>query len=137
MKDFTLYPEALALRELGFDEPCFGYFRDGKLSGVNKWDRKDWEFHIISNKDITNITHEIVLAPTYSQAFRWFREKHHLIGTIEYVGGAKYETTWWDICVVGHFNVNPSEWTMKYQPYEQAELACLQKLIEIVKNKAI
>jgi hypothetical protein len=24
---------------------------------------------------------------------------------------------------------------MKYQPYEEAELACLKKLIEIVKNK--
>jgi hypothetical protein len=25
MKDFTLYPEAFALKELGFDEDCFGY----------------------------------------------------------------------------------------------------------------
>jgi len=24
MKDFIPYPEALALKELGFDEPCFG-----------------------------------------------------------------------------------------------------------------
>ena len=25
-KEFVLYPEALELKELGFDEPCFGYY---------------------------------------------------------------------------------------------------------------
>lgn len=70
-----------------------------------------------------------------SLVFRWFREKHHLIGGVEYIGGATPSTTWWDIYVVGHFNTNASKMTMKYQPYEEAELACLRKLIQIVKNK--
>ena len=74
-------------------------------------------------------------APTYSQAFRFFREKYNLKGGIEYIGGEKPNTTWWDIYVIGHFNINTKEMSMKYQPYEQAELACLKKLIEIVKNK--
>lgn len=26
MKDFTLYPEALELKELGFNEPCFDMY---------------------------------------------------------------------------------------------------------------
>lgn len=144
MKDFVLYPEALALKELGFDEPCFGYFHDGKLSGVNKWDRKDWEFHIISNKDITNTIHEIVLAPTYSQAFRWFREKHDLKISFSYWNGYngfisekmayRYE------CYVIPQNgmsivVRGKEGNVYFKNYEEAELACLQKLIEIVKNK--
>ena len=45
------------------------------------------------------------------------------------------KTTWWDIYVVGHYNIEYNEMEMKYQPYEEAELACLKKLIEIVKNK--
>jgi hypothetical protein len=74
--------------------------------------------------DNYNRTDYLVSAPLYQQAFRWFREKHNLKGGILYIGGLKPETTWWDIYVVGH-----------YQPYEEAELACLKKLIEIVKNK--
>lgn len=76
----------------------------------------------------------IALTGVNSMAFRWFREKYHLIGGIEYIGGATPNTTWYDIYVVGHFNTNTSKMTMKYQPYEEAELACLKKLIEIVKN---
>jgi hypothetical protein len=105
MKDFILYEQAFALKQLGFN---FGVF--SSLSS----------------------TENTILVPTYSQAFRWFREKHNLIGGIQYIGGLKPETTWWDIYVVGHFNTYPKEWEMKYQPYEEAELACLKKLIEIV-----
>jgi hypothetical protein len=28
-KEFVSYEEALALKELGFDEPCFGYYDEG------------------------------------------------------------------------------------------------------------
>ena len=76
-----------------------------------------------------------VLAPTFSQAFRWIREKHNLIGGIEYIGGLKPKTTWWDIYVVGHYNIDSKKMEMKYQPYEEAELACLKKLIKIAKEK--
>jgi hypothetical protein len=68
---------------------------------------------------------------------RWFREKHNLIGGVEYIGGMKPATTWWDIYVVGYYNIDHKEMSMKYQPYEEAELACLKKLIEIVKNKPL
>ena len=68
-----------------------------------------------------------------AMAFRWFREKHNLRCQINYIGGLINKTTWWDISVIGHYNTDPKEWEMKYQPYEEAELACLKKLIEIVK----
>jgi hypothetical protein len=140
MKDFTLYQEALELRDLGFDEPCFGYYKDGRMSGVNKWDRKDWEFHVISNKDITNTTHEIVLAPTYSQAFRFFREKYGLHtwvgcktldnGKTVYIGnGRTIPNTLKDGFIVDIIPYEPKD------TFEEAELACLKKLIEIVKQK--
>lgn len=135
MKDFVPYQEALALKELGFNEPCIASYMQSMRFNIHEQNGLHWE--TITNSGYIKEYPKACTAPTYSQALRWFREKHHLIGTIEYVGGATPETTWWDICVVGHFNTNPSEWTMKYQPYEQAELACLQKLIEIVKNKAI
>ena len=115
-KEFVPYQESLELKELGFDEPCLGWYTSDKSL------IKDYVIKM-------NLK-----APTFSQAFKWFREKYHLIGGIEYIGGATPNTTWWDIYVVGHFNTDTSKMTMKYQPYEEAELECLRKLIEIVKK---
>ena len=115
-KEFIPYEQALELKQLGFNEPCYyDYNFGGEIT--NKW------------------AIGLVPAPLYQQAFRWFREKYHLIGGVEYIGGEKPNTTWWDIYVVGHYNVDYKEMSMKYQPYEEAELACLKKLIEIVKNE--
>ena len=119
-KDFTPYQEAFELKQLGFDEPCFAsYYHAGRKLDICEY---------INHGEYT------VLAPTYSQAFRWFREKYHLIGGIEYIAGETPKTTWWDIYVVGHYNIDYKKMSMKYQPYEEAELACLKKLIEIVKQ---
>ena len=120
-KEFVPYEEALALKELGFDELCLGYYtiyRDGEVKLFTSY------------KGFRNLE-----APTFSQAFRWFREKHNLIGGVQYIGGLKPKTTWWDIYVVGHFNTNICEMSIEYQPYEEAELACLKKLIEIANEQ--
>jgi hypothetical protein len=145
MKDFTLYPEALELKQLGFDEPCM--MKVYWLNSVHKDTKIPFEPNVyINGKDIEfkyslPKKHPIegfgaleLNIPTYAQAFRWFREKHNLIGGVEYIGGMKPTTTWWDIYVVGHYNIDPKEMSMKYQPYEKAEQACLVKLIEIVKE---
>jgi hypothetical protein len=61
----------------------------------------------------------------YQQAFRWFRENHNCHHTIhlnkKYVG-ITYSS-------VVNFSID------EYETYEETELACLKKLIEIVKNK--
>jgi hypothetical protein len=122
MKDFTLYPEAFELKQLGFNEPCLGYYIANTL--------------FISNDNVYNSTDiPVIKAPLYQQAFRWFREKHNLRCQINYIGGLVNKTTWWDISVIGHYNTDPKEWEMKYQPYEEAEVACLRKLIEIANDK--
>ena len=121
-KEFAPYEEALALKELGFDQPCFGYFILGQL-------------FVTSDTVYNSLGIPVCKAPTFSQAFRWFREKHNLRCQINYIGGLINKTTWWDISVIGHYNTDPKEWEMKYQPYEEAELACLRKLIEIANDK--
>ena len=132
-KEFIPYEQALELKELGFDSVCFGFYNPrheiGDLRANPLYEHSGGCF------DNYNRTDYLVSAPLYQQAFRWFREKHNLKGGILYIGGLKPETTWWDIYVVGHYNIEYNEMEMKYQPYEEAELACLKKLIEIVKNK--
>jgi hypothetical protein len=115
MKDFVFHEEALALKELGFDEPCFGYY-DSKSTltiSTNKTVVKDWVWI-----DNSLVPINMTLAPTFSQAFRFFREKYDLfISIMHYENG---------------YSINDLR---RFDTHEEAELACLKKLIEIVKQK--
>jgi hypothetical protein len=138
-KEFVTYEIALELKQLGFDEPCFGYYVDGELRGINLGMEelggiepyyKRFGFHTLSNHDIDNLNKIVVTAPTYSQAFRWFREKYNLFGQVNIRTYYIYE-----ISNDGIGIKMVSQYDKLLNTYEEAELACLQKLIEIVKNK--
>jgi len=107
-KDFILHPEALELKELGFDEPCFGVYatKDGYV-------RK-------------SAYDEIGNAPTYSQAFRFFREKYGLCIVIKPIDDKKLD--------LGYNLLKNGLIMSAHLTYEEAELVCIKKLIEIVKT---
>ena len=133
-KEFVPYEQALELKKLGFNEPCYAYFS-------NKYTYVDTiikPIHVISeniNESALIRKLEITcLSPTFSKAFRWFREKYNLIPDIQYYGNWNFE-----IFRIGEFaepmdDVNV-DYTFKGGTYEEAELECLKKLIEIIKNK--
>jgi hypothetical protein len=129
-KEFIQYEQALALKELGFDEPCFGYYYT--LNG------KDWKF--AEKSEYYRLDNEIniggkfsLLAPTYSQAFRWFREKYGLYHSIGLDNSLENDVNC-DYQIINH-NQSISEFKTDFKSYEEAELACLIKLIEIIKTK--
>lgn len=65
--------------------------------------------------------------PLYQQAFRWFRDKHHLDSFIK--PSYKLDTKkGYYFCFDGYVSSG------YFKTYEEAEKACLDKLIEIVKN---
>ena len=103
-KEFVNYNQALKLKELGFDEPCIMYI-DDEGDLIND-DTAEWI--------------GAIKCPLKSQAFRWFREK--------YGNFLRYD--WGE---VPHFLMIQIEMT-KGKTYEEAELACLTKLIEIVEQ---
>ena len=117
--EFISYEQAVALKELGFDEPCFGNYEDGKDS-----------FYLFEQnfKENTNSYYdEEVSAPLKQQVFKWFRENHQLNSWVYNSDLNKYFFT---ILQNGRIvKANKS-----FLTYEEAELACLNKLIEIVKN---
>jgi hypothetical protein len=133
-REFAPYEPSLNLKELGFDEPCFRFFySDGRISD-------NLENDIISKDYInTRINGYSELnscsAPTFSQAFRWFREKHKLYHTINMFGD--WDKPQYSYLVSGRTMNNPAHmWYFEDKDsHEEAELACLIKLIEIVKNK--
>jgi hypothetical protein len=126
-KEFIPHEQALALKELGFNESCLGWYQDNTL-----------RLDINSNQSIR--FHELLgrfkgglLAPTYQQAFRWFREKYNLASHI----ATYWQHDWNNYSYQYYFVEDKIEWNgmEHYKTYEEAELECLKKLIEIVKNK--
>ena len=121
-KEFVPYAESLALKQLGFDEPSVSGF---------------------SYPDSDNLLTQAIL---YQQAFRWFREKYDIKISIDYkstdeicyffrisfqrlANGENPPVMVWHHC---------NSWlglNMPLSTYEEAELACLRKLIEILKTK--
>lgn len=124
-KEFVKYETALALKELGFDEPCLGYYfgKDEKVYTSNE----DVKPPFIPSLD----SKVMFRAPLKQQAFRWFREKHQIHSTITSISQESWQ---WHI-------TKPSESLGKlyeedFYTYEEAEDACIDKLIEIVKNES-
>ncbi len=129
-KEFIPYEQALELKKLGFNEECLAFY-NSTFRTPNELLYPQYGGEVGN----WNVENHLISAPLYQQAFRWFREKYNLLCQINYISGLTNKTTWWDIAIVGHYNIDHKDWEMKYQPYEEAELACLKKLIEIVKNK--
>jgi len=137
-KEFVTYEQAKILKEFGFDEPCFGYYYT--LNG------KTWQFaekeQYYRLDDEVNIGGKFsLLAPLKQQVFRWFREKykyHIVITNTNGLGKSKgfgYEISIQNsndvIAEYGSIYVPDEPWL---NTYEEAEDACIDKLIEIVKG---
>jgi hypothetical protein len=125
IKEFVPYELAVKLKELGFDEKCFCNWEES-------WSPEpEDEIRMVLTTDQTWLRPGWIRAPTFSQAFRWFREKYlynpHFFskedGTFVwcirwYVDGLQKDSPYFSSIT-----------------YEEAELACLEKLIEILETK--
>jgi hypothetical protein len=100
--EFIKYEQALALWEIGYNEPSLRtYFQlYGNFKYGDSW------------------------APLKQQVFRWFRENYDLYYIIA-------KSKLWFVCING-VNIGQS-----FDTYEEAENACIDKLIEIAKQQVI
>ena len=132
-KEFVPYELAVKLKELGFDEPCLGFYNhQGQLILMAQEDESSIETYKNSYVEMGMQ----YAAPLYQQAFRWFREKYFIHGEPKYKGGLTKETAWYDYIIISNIDWDDSKIKNKqYKTYEEAELACLEKLIEIAELK--
>jgi hypothetical protein len=134
--EFIPYQQALDLKELGFDEPCFGYYNNiGKLFFNTNGQPvgKDWVWE--GNQIVPT---DMALAPLYQQCFRFFREKYKLYHHITQYYGEHFFYKIEDMVHPRRYEEYPVEKLRNFGEYtsqEDAELACLIKLIEIVKDE--
>jgi hypothetical protein len=117
-REFTPYDRSLKLKELGFNEPC-----------ITKYVETSRGFIL----ELTNICTTLgqlpsIDAPTFSQAFRWFREEYDIIHNVDRIFQDEFGYT---ITPDDNEPING----FCFNTYEEAELACLDKLIEIVESK--
>lgn len=123
-KEFVTYEIAKELKDLGFDEPCIGSYSNKKTFNFTKGGLM---------YKTTPCEPEFCIAPLWQQAFRWFRDKHSLIAVPLYIGG---DYRYYDILINDDATGEEIEYDQMLIPkYEEAELACLEILIEIVKNR--
>jgi hypothetical protein len=137
-KEFIPYEQALALKELGFRSP---YPIGGYQSGAVFYYEKGNLYYDGRPMYSSDAHAGQIDAPLYQQAFRWFRDKYNLRGFIGFRPNVKqFDYHIYDMSLSGkeyvkqrtmeEFNKDP-----KVGTYEEAELECLKKLIEAVKNK--
>jgi hypothetical protein len=111
-QDFVPYGLALKLKELGFNEECIAYYDL----------RNDLEFY---GGDNLKDTHCVQLnTPLFQQAFRWFRNKYKINSCISHE--TPNRETYYEV-VISEFTYNNL-----FDTYEEAEIYCLEKLIDIV-----
>lgn len=128
-KEFIPHEQALSLKELGFNERCLGFYNEDTIT---------YTLNLRNSAERPHVT-----AVLFQQAFRWFREK-----------GYYYQI---EICQEKHplkskysFSLYGKDFYYEYpkqygwiddfprfKTYEEAELECLNKLIEIVNAAAI
>ena len=107
--EFIPYEQALELRELRFDELCLGFYvgKDKEVFMSSNDFNAPFQFRLDSKTTF--------VAPTFSQAFRFFNEKYGLY----------------------HYNIRRDYYISEdgVRSYDDIELECLKKLIQIVKEK--
>jgi hypothetical protein len=122
-KEFVPYELALKMKQLGYkkegvDEDCFAFY--------------DEEEYLFTVREQDDIDEEWLIAPTFSQAFRWFDYSTEWSG---FIVPSKEEGCfdWWIQNYTDHQLSIESD--KLHRTREEAELSCLEKLIEIVEQK--
>jgi hypothetical protein len=145
-KEFVPYGLAVKLKALGFDEPCFAFYQIEYAQSMPTMVDDDEQYRLTGFRTCKNseIPEHYISAPTFSQAFRWFREKYGLYSWVKlhngYVNDSFYEKlpiTWTVMeheSGKQHYEKDADNYL--YYTHEEAELACLTKLIEIVESKS-
>ena len=132
---FINYDQALALKELHFDEPCLAIFTNRYTNGETYpkavGQHEGSNISGDKNSDFDGQSFWYVTAPTFSQAFKFFRDKYRLDGKPEY-----FLNDWYCFIINDMEGKDTSRRLFtEFTSYEEAELQCLKKLIEIAKEK--
>ena len=115
-KGFVPYKESLVLKELGFDEECFGFY-----SPI-------YDLMICNTSGLNEDVGEC-LAPLYQQALTWFDDNTEYQGFV--IGSIKENYFDWEIREDGNII---KECNQCYTSRNDASLDCIRALIKLQKK---
>jgi len=133
---FVSYDITLKLKELGFNEPCFGKFYtkpNCKMFGVDEKGRHypikntPKKLYTLGEHFVLNESN-VINAYLYQQVFEFFRSKqlqsHISFGLVFsfVINNQSYEDY-------------PNEGDNWFRTYHEAQIACINKLIELIYDK--
>lgn len=128
-KEFVEYELALRMKVLGFDEPNSLGFHILNPTDIRGNTVRFWSEYNKSHKISCN-------AITYRSSFRWFRDKYDLDSYIMPTRLKTKKVYDYYIWFINEEDEKDLFIGMNNQyDYEEAELACLEKLLEIVESK--
>lgn len=114
-KEFIPYEQALELKELGFNEKCAAHYLGEEDDDIEH----KWEIY----RNLSIDTNKCIQAPTYRQAFRFFREKYNF----------RYSIGDTNIAVVHYLGT--TQLLQNNDSYEAAELATIKWFIDVAKQQ--
>lgn len=136
-KNFIPYEQGFELKEFGFDEPCFAWYHPKDTSKIIPF-QLHGDFKRASEL-LTNTAQDqygIVVAPTWDQAFKWFREQENM--NYEITVGHDEDRIWWNYYITriklgyNYDPINNTDDRNGVDSYEEARLLCLKEMISIV-----
>lgn len=130
---FVPYEVALALKELGYNKPCFAYY--GEINGG--------EIELFLKKNFDTEA-RYVLAPTFSQAAQWIRDTFGIHSWIDWMTRSKSNSGFF-VCFRGmnHRLNDENFWFIQgdhdsgyyiFRTHYAAEVARIQRLITMIKK---
>ena len=119
-KEFIPYEQVSSLIALGFNEPVIAHRQNGL------------DVCLLKQPEVLFTDLSMIL---YQQAFRWFREKFNIYAIIlpSYADDKVVKDRFFYEIANGR---KLNQELNYHNTYEEAELACLKKLIEIVESKS-
>lgn len=137
-KEFASYEQAVALKELGLilDNNIGGFYAkpNSKMFSIDEKGRY-YRIRNATKKIYIYGTHFVLNdknvfdAPLKQQVFRWFREKYGL-----HIGICHQANNKFDCWTNGGYLLENGKYC-DFDTYEEAESACIDKLIELAKQQ--
>ena len=120
-KHFCNYNQALVLKEIGFNENCFGYYNSDK-------ELKPVDTDFINFREVSEPS---LKSPLKSQVFEWFRKYRLSVVIEDYLDDYEVKIVEWTLSDdrITH------EFPNRFDSWGDAESEAIDKLIELVKNK--
>lgn len=127
-KEFVTFDIAVELKEIGFNEPCFAYFKDKHFNYVSSFKKL---------KKNSQCHKSLVTAPLWQQVFKWFRTKYGIDGQVTNTNAPRTGWCYDVVRISGGILIMFSPKTDEpFDTHEQADKDCILKMIKLVKENA-